>query len=356
MNTNYEKINNEYSNKIQLDENKSNILILGKAENYNERCVVINPITIKNAVDVYGDSELSRAYANAVSITKDINVYTVNCKTYDDFKIVAENILHYNFNYFIPIGLKFEDTFYNPIERRNEYYVNYFINLIELYNSITTIITTGDNSKNYEDIDSYLKYTKKSLSDYYNNCLLSINDKMLLEKNASDLIYVINNLKDIEYSSVILGAQLSLKQYTSYPREQDFTTIFDIDKRDLKNCDVAYHKLNYLTNKVSIENLVNLRLSQDIYKNVLIDSVIKDTLRELTLDEYRGKLYNAYIKIKIKSKVEKTLNELVGKYFKSYKLIDVGFVKTEQTAGYIYIELSIVPYGFMESIGIMLEV
>lgn len=356
MNINYEKRNNEYSNKIILDASKSNILILGKASNYNERCVVINPMNADNAYKLYGDSELSRAYKLAQSITKDINIYTVNCRTYDDFKTTAEKTLHYNFNFFIPIGLNLEDKFFNVPTKKDEYYFNYFLFLVEQYNSITTIISTGNNSKDYLDIDSYLKYSTDSIDKYFKESLLNNDDKTLLTKNASDLIYILNNLKDIEYANVILGAQLANKQYTTYPVEQSYNTIFDIDKRDMQNDNIVYHKYNYLTEKVSIENLINMRLEPDIYKNVLVDSVIKDTIREISLDEYRGKLYNAYVKIQIENKAKKKLNSLVGKFFKSYELIDVGFVKTEQTAGYIYIELSITPYGFMESISMVLEV
>ena len=42
--------------------------------------------------------------------------------------------------------------------------------------------------------------------------------------------------------------------------------------------------------------------------------------------------------------------------FKKYEIKSIGFVKTEATAGYIYIELSIMPYGFMEYISVIMEV
>ena len=41
---------------------------------------------------------------------------------------------------------------------------------------------------------------------------------------------------------------------------------------------------------------------------------------------------------------------------KNYEIKNVGFVKTEDTAGYIYIELLIMPYGFMEYIDVVMEV
>ena len=42
--------------------------------------------------------------------------------------------------------------------------------------------------------------------------------------------------------------------------------------------------------------------------------------------------------------------------FKNYEIKNIGFVKTADTSGYIYIELLIMPYGFMEYIDVVMEV
>ena len=89
-----------------------------------------------------------------------------------------------------------------------------------------------------------------------------------------------------------------------------------------------------------------MRLYEDVYKNALIDTLIKSILRLLDFDKYKGRLYNAYIKLQIERSVKDTLDDLKGIYF----------VKTEDTAGYIYIELLIMPYGFMEYIDVVMEV
>ena len=99
-----------------------------------------------------------------------------------------------------------------------------------------------------------------------------------------------------------------------------------------------------------------MRIYEDVYKNALIDSLIKFVFRLLDLNKYRGRLYNAYIKLQIEQTIKVTLDRIKGSYFKDYKIKNIGFVKTEDTAGYIYIELLIMPYGFMEYITTVMEV
>lgn len=357
MNIKYEKVRNNYTSNIAFNKTKSNILILGKADTYNERCNIINPMGLYNARELYGEkSELYLSYKDAINITNDNNVFTVNCRTYQDYLNVAETALHYNFDYFVPTELKFEDTFYNQSAKQVQYYVNYFMYLIEECSCVTTIIMTNHHSKNYDTIDSYLRYAKQQLNSYYNMALRDSEISALLERNASDIVYVPNNLIDCNYANVVLAAQLANKNFNSYPKDQSFKTFYDIENRDLNEYDMPFHKYNYLTGKCSIDNLVNMRLTSDVYKNILIDSVIKSTIKNLGLDEYKGKIYNAYVKLQIENKVKKIMDDLIGVYFKNYQLINVGFVKTEQTSGYIYIELSIMPYGYMDYINMVMEV
>lgn len=357
MNIKYERIKSNYTTKIKFDKTKSNILILGKADTYEERCIVINPMGITNAELLYGkNSDLYISYKEAINITQDYNVFTANCKTYEDYKNTIENVIHYNFDYVVPIGLKFEDTFYDLNSKQVQYYVNYFMYLIEQTEAITTMIFTNNHSKNYETIDKYLNYIKKELKEYYNSSLVNSDNYTLLERNASDIMYVLNNLEESKYANVILAAQLANKNYTIYPSDQYYTTYYDIDSRDIDEYNLPFHKYNPITNQVSIDNLVNLRLTADIYKNALIDSMIKSTIKALDLDEFKGRIYNGYVKLQIENKVKKIMDSLIGKFFKNYELKNIGFAKTEATAGYIYLELSIMPYGFMDYIDMVMEV
>ena len=357
MNINYEKRESNFTLVSKFDHTKNNILLLGKADTYEQRCAVINPRGKKSAVDLYGiNSELYNAYSACIDVTGEYNVFTVNCRTYLDFLTVMESILHYNFSYVVPMGIRLEDTFYNPSSKQYEYYIDYFLYLIEEYQSITTIIMTNNHAKDYDDIDKYLRYCKKSFNDYYKHMAADNNNYVLFEKNGSDMLYVLNNLKDVKYANAVLAAQLSIENYTMYPNNISFEPYYSFDKNDIGNYSFCYHKYSHLLNSTSIDNLVNLRLANDVYKNALIDTMIKCVLRKLNLDKYKGRLYNAYIKLQIQNSLEVELDSMVGLYFKDYKINNVGFVKTEMTSGYIYIELSVMPYGFMDYINVVMEV
>lgn len=357
MNINYEKRESNFTLVSKFDHTKNNILLLGKADTYEQRCAVINPRGKKSAVDLYGiNSELYNAYSACIDVTEEYNVFTVNCRTYLDFLTVMESVLHYNFSYVVPMGIRLEDTFYNPSSKKYEYYIDYFLYLIEEYQSITTIIMTNNHAKDYDDIDKYLRYCKKSFNDYYKHMVADNNNYVLFEKNGSDMLYVLNNLKDVKYANAVLAAQLSVENYTMYPKNVSFEPYYSFDKNDISNYSFCYHKYNHLLNSTSIDNLVNLRLADDVYKNALIDTMIKCVLRKLNLDKYKGRLYNAYIKLQIQNSLEVELDSMIGLYFKDYKINNVGFVKTEMTSGYIYIELSVMPYGFMDYINVVMEV
>lgn len=357
MNINYAVRKNNYSTIGSFNSSECNILILGKANTQKERREIINPRGLNNAEKLYGlDSELYLAYKQCQSITNNYNVYTANCLTYSDFMNVMSLVLHYNFSYIVPIGLKMEDTFFNENSNKYEYFIDYFMYLIEECQSLSTIIMTSDHAKDHDTMDKFINHYNTVLNDYYKHTAKDNDNYNLYKKNGSDIIFLLNNLVNCQYANVILAAQLATENYSIYPKDAKFETYYDIYNTDVKNKSYAYHKYNYLTKEVSIENLVNMRLYEDIYKNALIDNMIKSVFRILDFDEYKGKLYNAYIKLQVERKANTILNKLKGTYFKNYEIKNVGFVKTNETSGYIYIELLIMPYGFMEYIDVVMEV
>lgn len=357
MNINYRKSSGQYTNMDKFDSTKNNILLLGKADTNEERCNIINPRGLDNAKMLYGESsELFAAYKQCFSITKAYNIFTANCQTYSDYTRMMDLVLHYNFTFVVPMGLKIEDTFYNEKSKQYEYYIDYFMYLIENYQCRTTIIMTNAHAKDYYSIDDYLDYSNKILDEYYAHTFKDNDNYSLYRKNGSDIIYVLNNLAEVQYANAILAAQMSIENYSQYPQNVVYETYYNIDSLDVKDKSYAYHKYNYLNNTTSIENLVNMRLYEDVYKNALIDTMIKATFRSLDFDQYRGRLYNAYIKLQIERSAKVSLDKMKGIYFKNYEIKNIGFVKTESSAGYIYIELLIMPYGLMEYIDVVMEV
>ena len=134
MNINYEKRDSTYYTIDKFDPTENNILLLGKSNKQIERRNVINPRGEYNARVLYGsDSELYKAYCECLSITKKYNIFTCNCVTYSDFLNVMDLVLHYNFSFVVPMGIKMEDTFFNEESNQYEYYIDYFMYLIEDY-------------------------------------------------------------------------------------------------------------------------------------------------------------------------------------------------------------------------------
>lgn len=334
-----------------IDTSKKNILIIGSANNNNLAKTIINPLDIKNAKNIYGDNNpLFEAYKVAYEITNDSNIYTVNCPMSTDFIEIIDTIINYNFNYIVPIDIYLEDTFINPINDKTTYFCNYYIERLGIIENLATLIMTDRPSYLYNSIDEYLLATRKSFRKYRDASM------HILKNYGSNMIFVLNNLYESSYSNVLLAAILSINTFTKYPNSVPYKTHFDIDGFDINNVNLAYFKYCENTNSCTIENLKNLRVEDDIYKWVLIDEAIKYVIRQLNLDEYRGKLYSPYVELQINTRIKKIMEDMKGVVFKQYKIESIQFVKTAPAVGYISIKVSFVPFGTLEKINIVMGV
>ena len=71
---------------------------------------------------------------------------------------------------------------------------------------------------------------------------------------------------------------------------------------------------------------------------------------------FKGKIYTKYVDLQIKTAITNKLKPYEKKIFKSYTLKNIRFVKLNVNTGYIYVELSIVPYDSFETLNIVMEV
>lgn len=351
---NYEKNNINYKSSININYNEMSIVLLGPADTMNEKCNIINPMSLNNAIILYGeDSDLAQAYKQAYAITGTLNIFTVNCQTVSDYINIIDDLIQYDFTFIVPIGIYLSDTFYDPSTQRTRSFVFYYLEALKNVNSLATLIMTDKHAELYEDIDDYLTKMKKVL----NTIKRRTSFMSLLTNYGSNLLITLNMLKDIKYSNVILSALLASCDLPNYPKSINYTPVYDLDINDLTGLsDFIYFKYNYMTESTSIENLVNCRTTRDIYKNAMIDMIIKKVIKVIDLNEYKGKLYNAYTKLQISNKITNVLKPYINKLFKSYELINIGFVKTGPSFGYIYIELSIIPFGSIEELKVVMEV
>lgn len=355
MNIKYEKIKREYDKQISLDTNKKNILILGCGNTKNERCNIIKPSSKENAMFLYGeDSDLYNAYIDAFDIIKNYsNIYTVNCYTTDDFINITKKIVQYDFNYIVPININFRDTFYNSEYNVEQYYSTYMLDSLYRTGSLSTIIMTDKHALLYEDIDHYISEQSSILYDYIN----FVDNVNIIQYAGANLVYSLNMLDNVNYSNVVLAAMLSINDSSKYLEPINKNPVFDFDNNDLPNyCNFVYFKYNNILSSTNAENLINFRLKEDIYKNVLIDELIKKIIRILDFNDFKGKIYTKYTKLQIRTKIINLLKPYDKKIFKSYVLKDIRFVKSNINTGYIYIELSITPYDSFEQLNVIMEV
>lgn len=342
------------SNEIKAINNNKKILIAGPAlSNYKAREIIL-PAGKNEMLNTFGQSELYKAYELLDSLGVN-NVYVSNCYNRSDYIRLIDKIIHYDFDYFIPIDLYLSDKFYNPLIDKTQYYAEYFLEQFAVVNSLTTIIMTEKHASLYEDFDQFVVSMAQIELEFKNE--FEYEKSTFLDSYGNNLNFVYNNLNNIPYANVAVGALYVLRDYAKYFMPlSGVSVVFDLDYNDVQGLRAMYFKTNYYIGNTTLENPMNFKKNNDIYSNALIDDVIKRAIKTIDLEEYKGKLYNQYTAIQIETQVTKALNSMKGKLFKEYTINRVGFKKTDSTSGYIIIDYSFVPYGTLESINVVMGV
>lgn len=339
--------------KVSYD-NEKKILIAGSSLSSYKAREIVKPADKEEAFNLFGQSSLYEAYELLFDLGV-TNVYLSNCYNRSDYLKLIDKIIHYDFDYFVPIDIFFRDTFYNPSLDKDQYFSEFFLEQLAQVNSLTTVIMTEKHASLYEDFDQYTIEMKNIELEFFDK--FSINNMKFLEECGNSLNFVYNNLENISYANVILAALFSNRDYSKYLSSiENITAIYDIDYNDIQGYRAMYFKNNYYTGNVTLENPMNFKKTIDIYANALIDDVIKKVIKSIDLEKFKGKLYNQYIAIQIESEIIKVLNSLKTKYFKEYTINKIGFKKTEPTSGYIILDYSFIPYGTLESINVIMGV
>lgn len=334
----------------RINREKRNILLIGHGTKNEKAKVIINPINIENAKKIYGNSELYSAYKYAREITNDDNIYTVNCPLHTDFIEIIDSLVHYNFDFIVPLNIYLQDTFVNPITNKVVSFCSYYLERLGKTDNQTTLVMTDRPSYLYDDIDMYINDMNKIVENFKNK------NSELLNVYGNNLIFILNNLIDNEYSNVILAASLSVCDFSEYPENISYKTYFDIDYSDIDNRAICFYKYHPISNYSSIEQLLNFRSLDDIYKKVLIDILVKYVVKQLDLSEFNGTLYNPYVKVRIDTKVSKIMSGMKNKVFQDFKIKSIAFEKVDIGVGNIIIDVSITPFSLLEKINILLEV
>ena len=334
----------------KLDREKRNILIIGKGATNEKNKIILNPMSIDFAKQIYGDSDLYKAYKAAHEITNDNNIYTANCQLYTDFIELIDNIVQYNFDFIIPVNIYMRDTFINPLNGKETYFFAYYLERLGITGNTSTLLMTDYSSNLYEDIDKYIA----DMNFIYNT--ISTKNSDILNKYGNNIIFVLDNLQNNKFSHVLVGASLSICDFNTYPTNINIPTYYDLDYEDISNKSFCFYKYHLVSGYSSIEHLNNMKMTDDIYKKVLIDLLVKYVVNKLQLSEFNGTLFNPYVKVQIDIKVKKILDEMKGIVYSDYILKSISFNSTGLGVGNIIIDVSIVPYSLLDTINILMEV
>lgn len=338
-----------YSTNINKDRKT---IILGKALSDYKNREILSPNNKEEALSLYGNSELYEAYCLLFDLGA-TNIYTSNCFYESDYIRIIDKLIHYDFDLLIPIGIYLSDKFYNPIDDINEYYIYYFLKQFAKVNGLTTILMTERHASLYEDFDTYLEDMTNIEIELISS--INIKDKNFLKECGNNLNFVYNNVEDIPYSNILLAGLYCTREYAKYFNElENKRVVYNLDNIDIKGLRAMYFKYNAYLDKVTLENPFNFKNPNDIYSNALIDDVIKLTIKNVDISKYKGKLFSPYISMQVKDDISKNLNRLKGTLIKSFHVNKVVFKKTEESAGYIIADYSIVPYGTIENINIIM--
>lgn len=338
---------NSVDSSLLSDINKDDsLLIIGKAANEYKLNDFTKPNSYSEMKSKYGDSDLTTAYLDAYNCGAK-NIFVMNCYQTTDFIDCMDFIRYYNFSCVIPIGIRMSDVFYDSISNKEVYYAEHYLNNFSSFTN-SLIIFTDNHASEYENIDHFINNMNYIISEFKSRC------NYTLELNGRNLAFCANNLENIKFANVVLGAYITSADIGTYPETSNITAIFDMYKEDfLSNPEIVYFR-NSLHTETSIENLNNFRITKDAVKILCIDRVIKHIERTLDTSFVVGKLYGQYIEMILHDYLDTFFRALLNTKINNYTIKQIKFVKETSTNGYMETVIEIMPINSFESVELVL--
>lgn len=304
---------------IEVDKH-SNMLIAGSGATRFGYKTIVYADDYETVLEEYGDSELVSAF----KIAQDIGVeyiFLLNIFTRADLLSMTDELSQSDFTYIVPLNFYLLDTYRDSKDStRSVYYAEHFLNTFGNLNE-TIMVVTEKHASLFEDQDEFIDYMNNATESFANNTQNKI--------NGSSLICVANNLAAHNMAHVVLAAVLCTTDMSEYP-EYDFgEAVFLLDRHEtIKSW--AYFQ-NHLLRNTTVENLLNFKIS-GIEKLVLEERIIRLIKRELSFDEFKGKLYTEYRRQQIQSALNNYLGGLNGYVLYDYNIISVTAYKNKGLA------------------------
>lgn len=337
--------NKAQSPQRNVDRHKTLLIMGAGGTNYrlNEIAYFDSQAAVEN---LYGTSELTDAFIAAKAIGAP-HVFLANIQYATDYIEMVDIVKQHDFTYIAPIGIRFSDTFYNPLLQRPMTYTELYTEQVgESGNAL--LMMTDSRASLYEDLDAFLKDMAIKISSFK-----SIAQKAIVY--GRNVCLVANNLVNHRYANLALAAAMCVTPLGEYPSYDFGEAVFDIDDFDVGGNELVYFKNNILV-PTSVENLKNFRKEQDAAKIINIDKVIKFIDRELDFSAYQGKIFTDYVKLKLYNSLKDFFESNRSISIRDYQIQSIEFVKTSAGTGRIVNRITIVPINSLEGFDIAMEV
>lgn len=334
--------------KINYNKHK-NMLIIGKAETMENIREIVYEESYPEVLRKYGNSDISRAFAVAQEYGCP-DIFVLNLKTNKDYLDATDILKDYDFTYIVPVSVYMSDTINDIYNNDTEYsIIAYLLSKISKNSSYcdSVIVTTDKHASLYEYMNDFIEDMNRA----QNLIIKGSTNKNKLE----NIIPVANNLKDTIYANVALAATLCSSPLSSYPMADYGKAIFNIDKWDNRES-WSYFK-NHVNTSTSVENLLNLKDSGAL-KIVFISRILKAIKRGLDFEEFIGRYYTEYIRVKIQDKLAKYLQSLIGNVIYDFDIEKVYAEKDYVNKGTVIVHciFSVWPINCLEECHISKEI
>ena len=308
------------------------ILLIGLGTNSYEQGRIVELNDLAKVKECYGnDSCFYNAVRTINQFANSPQIFLLNLDSWEQLEEVKEQIKLLQIDYIVPLNLYLDEKYIEPRYGKNITYTQTLVSFLS--NTVSTVIMTGKHASGFENLDDFLieeeERIRRVTPELYN-------------LNKENLLYVANNLTDIEFANAALAAIIINTDYAEYPSSKLLPeAVFDIDYSDISN-NLVYFKNNHRIG-TTIENLVNF--SEDkLYKPFTVKRILKYFYyHRPDTDKYIGKAYNEYRKNKVVEILESYLDNLIGWIIYKYEILSATDISPEPGAVDILLKYSIQP-------------
>lgn len=325
---------------------RNSILLVGIGATNKYYNDIVKPANKAEMLETFGDCDLTDAFNIAIDIGA-LGVYVMNIEKTHDYISASKLISSMNFTYIVPIDVKLSDFYYDPTANSKKvFYIQYLMKSLYYTGCNSTVIATDNHASLYEDIDTFI--------DAMNTIRQNFKNAQSNKAQYRNVIFVLNNLNNRNWSNVDLAAMINSTAINEYPvygtTPDDIGVIFDIDTHDVTT-DMCYFK-RHVDKSISIENLLNMDSEESSpMKFEPVNRIQKHIFAgDMDMENYIGKIYTATSQDLILDSLIDYMDQYLGYLLIRYDIKDIAAKLNNNHPGCvsIMVKMNIQPIGCVE--------